>query len=744
MPTFAVARPQRPAWTVVYPQKMSTYAAKDPIESVLDEITAESGMAVVIVDRNTQVVAMSNDNSICRALNPLNTFVGPCASDCGRAFERTKEAGAPVDFECHAGLQCRSVPLGASGKQLVAITGRTFVKASNYRQATARAISGDWSSFPPTKIFANVILSGSVNELNRLDRQVSELDKQLFSDLSKRVKEPAAVPVEPTRATAEPNAGTPDPFESSLLNYKLESEPAAGESQPDPFASSMMNFRLESLPTFQQHDVADREAWRSFIPSLLKVSYKLACRRILEFLSRHYGIESSLWLQREAGEFETAAVFGEFEDKPVRFGITPDDKRIRAAVRDDSPIVLKERQAGTDKKARLIQLFPVVIGGEVRNALGVAREQMDPELSARVLKFCRYVASRLEILRLREAVAERERLNRMLREFSGQLRNIDEDNFWQRLISVSAELVQAERASLLVLGPSEGLTPKATVGIRMDLSIADDVGDRVAKEILQRGKPVLVMDIARAQMPPAPVDRRYKGTSFISYPILLGDKGLAVMNFTEKAGGERFERHDLELLDSIAPLIAVAVDRMALRDKAGEYAQLSITDPLTGLLNRRYIEERLGEELNRADRSGGPVSFMMLDVDEFKSYNDRYGHPAGDEALKIVGQILRENLRGADVAARYGGEEFSVLLPETSAEEAESIAERVRRHVEETKFPKRKVTVSIGIAMFGGNLHSVEHLIKAADNALYAAKHAGRNAVRIFSESDLDAGENVH
>ena len=141
----------------------------------------------------------------------------------------------------------------------------------------------------------------------------------------------------------------------------------------------------------------------------------------------------------------------------MRFGITPDDKRIRAAVRDDSPIVLKERQAETDKKVRLIQLFPVVIGGEVRNALGVAREEMDQELSGRVLKFCRYVASRLEILRLREAVAERERLGRMLKEFNDQLRNIDADNFWERLTSLSAELVGAERASLLVLGQSDSL-----------------------------------------------------------------------------------------------------------------------------------------------------------------------------------------------------------------------------------------------------------------------------------------------
>ncbi|HEY2865611.1 MAG TPA: diguanylate cyclase [Pyrinomonadaceae bacterium] len=719
---------------------MSTPSPKNTIETALDEITAESGMAVVIVDGNTNVVALSNDNSICRTLNPPETFVGACAQDCGRAFERTREAGAPVDFECHAGLQCRSVLV--SDKKLVAITGRTFTKARNYREATARAINGDWRSFPPTKFFDNVILSGSTSELDRVDRQISELSNDLFRGLAKKPEAKAKPAAE--QVDFPPVNKPPDPLETSLLNYKI--EPGADESgaRPDPFESSMMNFGLEALPTIPHYDVTDREAWRGFIPSLLKVSYKLACRRILEFLARHYGIDSSLWLQREGGEFETGAVFGEFENKPVRIGITPDDKRIRAAVRDDSPIVLKERQAETDKKGRLIQLFPVVIGGEVRNALGVAREEMDQELSGRVLKFCRYVASRLEILRLREAVAERERLSRMMKEFNDQLRNIDADNFWERLTSISAELVGAERASLLILGPSDDLIAKATVGIRMDLAIAEDVGERVARTILEKGKPVLVIDTARAQLPPAPAERRYKTSSFISYPITLAERGIAIMNFTDKVGGERFEKRDLDLLDSIAPQVAVVVDRMTLREKAGEYAQLSITDSLTGLLNRRYIEERLTEEINRSERSGEPVTLLMLDVDEFKSYNDRYGHPAGDEALELIGQILRENLRGADVAARYGGEEFSVLLPGTNLEEAHAIAERIRRHVEDTRFPKRKVTVSIGIATLGGNLDDAKKFIKAADDSLYAAKRAGRNNIQVYTETMADGGEQVH
>jgi len=140
--------------------------------------------------------------------------------------------------------------------------------------------------------------------------------------------------------------------------------------------------------------------------------------------------------------------------------------------------------------------------------------------------------------------------------------------------------------------------------------------------------------------------------------------------------------------------------------RVGDFGQSQITGPLTGLLNRRYIEERLGEEINRAARSNEPVSFLMIDVDEFKSYNDKFGHPAGDEALRIIGAVLKDALRGADVAARYGGEEFSILLPETNSDEAAVIAERIRYRVDKTPFPERKVTVSVGVATRSEEIHT--------------------------------------
>ena len=726
--------------------------AENQQSPLLERLAAESGVAVVVVDENSSEVATANNNSMCRVLYPSPDYGPACAEDCGKAFARATEAGGPVEYVCHAGLFCRAVPVNERDRQFVAILGRTFVSAENYRTATDKAANGDWRRYPSAEFFENVILSGSSAQVERLEAKISDLDESIVGEVAakpRKGKKPAErsapdpepeleleLPPEPAVETMQP-----DPFETSLLNYRLP-EDEATVAKPDPFETSMVNVRLETLEQPENQDIADREAWRAFIPSLLKVSYRLACQRILEFLERHYGIPASLWMQREGNRFEMAAVLGELADRPVRIEIPVDDRRILAAVRDDSPIVLREQAAG-NRKPRVIQLFPVVIGGEVRNALGIAREEIDPHLSARILKFCRYVASRLEILRLRDAVAQQEYTSQVLREFNEQLRDVDADNFWDRLITVSARLIGAERASLLVRGNLESLSVKASVGTGVDLSAYPDLGSRVARTVLDKAKPVLVADTDKAALSPADPKRNYRSKSFISYPLALGGEGIGVMNFTDKTGGEQFGKHDLEALDSIAPQIAVLLDRIMLREKVTEFAQLSVTDPLTGLLNRRYIEERLSEEINRSGRTGEPLSFLMIDVDQFKSYNDKFGHPAGDEALRIVGSILKANLRGADVAVRYGGEEFSVLLPGTNTVEATAIAERIRRHVDATEFPKRKVTISIGLASISDKLNSVDPLVDAADRALFRAKEGGRNNVKIYDPA-LDDGGAVH
>jgi diguanylate cyclase (GGDEF)-like protein len=163
--------------------------------------------------------------------------------------------------------------------------------------------------------------------------------------------------------------------------------------------------------------------------------------------------------------------------------------------------------------------------------------------------------------------------------------------------------------------------------------------------------------------------------------------------------------------------------------------QMAITDRLTGLYNFGYFLERLKEERVRAERYHRLLSLVILDLDHFKIFNDANGHPAGNEVLKKVAQVLKEESREVDVVARYGGEEFVLILPETSRKRAAELAERIRRRIEETPFdhmesqPLGRVTLSAGVATFPVDASNEETLIKAADESLYAAKSKGRNRV---------------
>jgi diguanylate cyclase (GGDEF)-like protein len=201
----------------------------------------------------------------------------------------------------------------------------------------------------------------------------------------------------------------------------------------------------------------------------------------------------------------------------------------------------------------------------------------------------------------------------------------------------------------------------------------------------------------------------------------------------------------LDLLETIAPQMALALDRAEWHEKAEQFQLISITDPLTGLLNRRYLEERLAEELRRSKRQEYAMSFMMIDIDDFKQYNDRNGHQAGDLALEMAAQCLKSALRGADIASRYGGEEFCILLPQTALPEAIAIAERIKRRIERTRFPNGKaqplgaVTVSIGVSTFSPERDTPEAIIGDADRSLYLAKHQGKNRVRTSDDAKPDA-----
>jgi diguanylate cyclase (GGDEF)-like protein len=167
---------------------------------------------------------------------------------------------------------------------------------------------------------------------------------------------------------------------------------------------------------------------------------------------------------------------------------------------------------------------------------------------------------------------------------------------------------------------------------------------------------------------------------------------------------------------------------------------LSVTDDLTGLNNRFAFEEEFRNEFARAQQCDSPLSLLFLDADHFKLYNDEFGHPAGDDALRTIARFLKESMRTSDFIARIGGDEFVIILPETPRESAGVLAERCRKAFESATWPERPITVSIGTSSLDGRTIDTNTLISEADQALYHAKTTGRNQVSLandLTEQDL-------
>jgi diguanylate cyclase (GGDEF)-like protein len=200
----------------------------------------------------------------------------------------------------------------------------------------------------------------------------------------------------------------------------------------------------------------------------------------------------------------------------------------------------------------------------------------------------------------------------------------------------------------------------------------------------------------------------------------------------ENLGYVAFDGNNLDPLATLVRLLASSIKNVQLHATVRE---LSLTDALTEVHNRRYFEIMLQKETERSQRYQRDLSVIMIDIDHFKQYNDAFGHPAGDDALREIAQEIAQGARrGLDVVSRYGGEEFAIILPETDSEGARIVAEKIREEIAACQSFRKPITVSLGIAvMQSGQLHP-QLLVDQADRALYQAKRQGRNRTVVFEE----------
>jgi diguanylate cyclase (GGDEF)-like protein len=378
---------------------------------------------------------------------------------------------------------------------------------------------------------------------------------------------------------------------------------------------------------------------------------------------------------------------------------------------------------------------PAEVSGRERRTIGAGRSATIASAQIDlfgILKASQALSSETDLDRLRELVKE------VLRELSGATEvqvlfwNDDDQDWYLSLPDTGAPALSAVTAA------EQGLLPLSTF------------------QYVERTRQTLIVDDAthddRFRLDPyfAELTR----CSLLAVPIHGQGGGKAMLLMENRLSRSVFTADRLDAVMLIAGQLAVSLDNAllyaSLERKVSERTRqlaelnaklekLSVTDALTGLPNRRKLMERLAVEWERALRSKQSIAVAMIDVDQFKLYNDHYGHPAGDQCLRVIGAVLSENVRTTDLPARYGGEEFTIVLPGANSTDAYRVAERVRAALAATRQPHEMsihgiVTISVGIAsIIPLESSTFEELIEQADANLYFAKQHGRNQVTIAS-----------
>ncbi len=339
-----------------------------------------------------------------------------------------------------------------------------------------------------------------------------------------------------------------------------------------------------------------------------------------------------------------------------------------------------------------------------------------------------------EVASLREQVRAMERISAVTVSQTSAPRVVE------LFLQLSTALVSCDRATLWLTDESDTRLERTTPSRIKECqeqecgskTVSIRFGEGLAGRVAERKRAVIVRDGASDSRLIAEEQRGSVGSfAMLLLPLVAGNQVMGVVQLERDAPGA-FTHRDLTRIQSLASQAAATLANV--RAHQNVYSQ-AVTDALTGLFNRRHMQTVLADERRRAQRYGHPLSVIMLDVDGFKSYNDTYGHVQGDVLLKMMAEILQNQVRGVDRVGRFGGEEFIVVLPETPPEEAFQAAERLRLAVAHTIFPGFATdpemvvfkTISLGVATYPDITDDTLALVTLADNALYQAKRGGRN-----------------
>lgn len=400
-------------------------------------------------------------------------------------------------------------------------------------------------------------------------------------------------------------------------------------------------------------------------------------------------------------------------------------------------------QSGKQDKSFYRKLWETILSGEVFNAQ-VTNRKKSGELYVAGQTISPIVNESKEIthfVSIWRDITQRVKLEESLRNEKQKLEEIigfDEkicairksDLLMDFVVSKTVKILEAKKCSIMLIEKDyEELCTKASVGFKEDEAIRIHIKESMAAQVIEDGKPLLVRNVFPELHQTR--EKSYEACSFMIAPIKRDGKVIGVINVAGKRGEANqdgsFDDIDLRILCDIAREVTVAMENVRLYK---ELQFLTITDPVTNIHNFRHFVNSLEYEIKRLKRITGDLGLLMMDIDNFKSYNDQFGHVAGDRLLKDIGRIINEHLREADILCRYAGDEFVAILPGTGKAGATILADRIRKAIEQASF-KKKVTISIGLAQYKPPMTRRDLTVKA-DRALYQAKKEGRNKICIF------------
>jgi len=307
----------------------------------------------------------------------------------------------------------------------------------------------------------------------------------------------------------------------------------------------------------------------------------------------------------------------------------------------------------------------------------------------------------------------------------------------------AARLANAERCTLMLHdNDRQVLRVSAVTGIDRYLieGIKIRSGEGIAGKVYEAGVPILIDSEERIREYAELPRPGYKTPSSLSLPVGFAKEIIGVLNLSDKHSGEPFTEVDLSTLSPFVLHIFFILKLSMCYRETERMRELSTTDFLTGLFNRRYFDIRLEDEYQRVRRNGGWFSLAMVDIDNFKLFNDTEGHLAGDEILKKLASVMGHTIRTNDILARFGGEEFVIIMPQTSETTAFKVAERIRNDIKNIirsgwkRFPMKKITVCIGISSYCDGREPMENVVNRADMALARAKQQGKDCTVLYSD----------